>query len=78
MRRAIVTGGASGLGAATAERLNADGVEVITVDRAEGADEVLDITDASAIAALAERVGPIDIVINSAGVVGPNIPLLAR
>ncbi|WP_345802999.1 SDR family NAD(P)-dependent oxidoreductase [Microbacterium sp. AZCO] len=76
MRRAIVTGGASGLGAATAERLRADGVEVVTVDRAEGGDEVVDITDAAAVAALAERVGDIDIVINSAGIVGPNMPLL--
>lgn len=77
MRRAIVTGGASGLGAATADRLRSDGVDVITVDRSEGADEVVDITDASAIAALSERVGAIDVVINSAGVVGPNTPLLA-
>lgn len=77
MRRAIVTGGASGLGAAAAERLRADGIEVITVDRAERADEVVDITDAAAVSGLADRVGPIDILINSAGVVGPNAPLLS-
>ena len=33
-RRAIVTGAASGIGAATAERLRVDGAEVIAVDRA--------------------------------------------
>jgi 3-oxoacyl-[acyl-carrier protein] reductase len=76
MRRAIVTGGISGLGAATAARLRADDVEVITVDRSAGADQTLDITDATAVAALAERVGDVDILINSAGIVGPNIALL--
>ena len=32
MRRAMVTGGESGLGAACVARLRADGVEVISVD----------------------------------------------
>lgn len=76
MRRAIITGGASGLGAATAERLRADGVETITVDRSPGADEQVDITDVGAVQALAERVGRVDILINSAGIVGPNAPLV--
>ncbi|GAA2974152.1 3-oxoacyl-[acyl-carrier protein] reductase [Microbacterium terrae] len=76
MRRAIVTGGASGLGAATAARLRSEGIEVITVDLSDTADEVLDITDESAIAALADRIGPVDIVINSAGIVGPNVSLV--
>lgn len=76
MRRAIVTGGVSGLGAATADRLRSDGVDVITVDRADSADEVIDITDGAAVLDLARRVGPVDILINSAGVVGPNQPLL--
>lgn len=77
MRRAIVTGGASGLGAATAERLRAEGVEVVTVDRAPGADETVDITDVDVVAALAGRVGAVDILINSAGIVGPNTPLVS-
>ena len=77
MTRAIVTGGASGLGAATAARLHTDGIEVITVDLAGTADEVVDITDELAVAALADRVGPVDILINSAGIVGPNIPIIA-
>ena len=76
MRRAIITGGASGLGAATAGRLRADGVETITVDRSPGADEQVDITDVGAVQALAERVGRVDILINSAGIVGPNAPLV--
>jgi 3-oxoacyl-[acyl-carrier protein] reductase len=76
MRRAIVTGGASGLGAATADRLRRSGVDVITVDRADTADEVVDITDRQEVLALAQRVGAVDILINSAGIVGPNAPLL--
>lgn len=76
MRRAIITGGASGLGAAAAVRLRSDGVEVITVDRAGDADVLLDVTDEAAITALAARVGGVDILVNSAGVVGPNMPLI--
>ncbi|MGF6823876.1 NAD(P)-dependent dehydrogenase (short-subunit alcohol dehydrogenase family) [Microbacterium sp. ZKA21] len=76
MRTAIVTGGASGLGAAAAERLRSSGIRVITVDRASAADEVIDITDEGQVAALAERVGAVDILVNSAGVVGPNMPLV--
>ncbi|ACQ81229.1 short-chain dehydrogenase/reductase SDR [Beutenbergia cavernae DSM 12333] len=76
MRRALVTGGASGLGAAAAVRLAEDGLEVVTVDMANGADHVLDVTDDDAVAALAQRVGPVDVLVNSAGVVGPNAPLV--
>lgn len=76
MRRAIVTGGASGLGAATARRLHADGIETITLDRAGDADRHVDVTDHQAVRSLAAEIGPIDILINSAGVVGPNVPLL--
>lgn len=76
MRRAFVTGGASGLGAASAERLRADGVEVVTADLAAGADLLLDVTDDAAVAAAAAQIGPIDILINSAGIVGPGVPLI--
>lgn len=76
MKRAIVTGGASGLGAATAERLAADGVEVVRVDRAGDVEERVDVTDADAVHALAARLGTVDILVNSAGVVGPNLPLV--
>jgi 3-oxoacyl-[acyl-carrier protein] reductase len=76
MKRALITGGARGLGAATAARLRADGVEVITVDLAGDVDATLDITDEQAVTALAARVGAVDILINSAGIVGPNMPLV--
>jgi NAD(P)-dependent dehydrogenase (short-subunit alcohol dehydrogenase family) len=74
-RTAVVTGGMSGLGAAAAARLAADGVKVITMDIADGADLRVDVTDTAAVGAAAERAGPVDILVNSAGIVGPNAPL---
>jgi 3-oxoacyl-[acyl-carrier protein] reductase len=76
LKRALITGAASGLGAASAERLRADGVEVITLDVAGAVDLHVDVTDEIAVARAADSAGPIDILINSAGIVGPNVPLL--
>lgn len=75
-RRAVVTGGSSGLGAASAAKLRADGVEVVTFDVAGDPDVVVDVTDEAALVAAAAQVGPIDILINSAGIVGPGVPLI--
>lgn len=75
MRRAIVTGGMSGLGAACAERLTAEGLDVVRIDVSADADEVLDVTDEHAISQTVARIGRVDVLVNSAGVVGPNVPL---
>lgn len=74
-RTAIVTGGLSGLGAATATRLRADGLRVLTVDIADGADVVIDISDSSAVNRAVAALGAVDVLVNSAGIVGPNTPL---
>jgi len=76
MKRAIITGGQSGLGAACATRLRADGIEVITFDVSSDADCRVDVTDIASIASAMRKVGAVDILINSAGIVGPNKPLL--
>jgi 3-oxoacyl-[acyl-carrier protein] reductase len=74
-RTALVTGGARGLGAAAADRLRADGLRVITLDLLD-ADVSADVTDEQALRRLTGEIGPIDVLINSAGIVGPNKPLL--
>ncbi len=74
-RRALVTGGASGIGRAAAARLAEDGVDVVTWDVVPGADMVVDVSDAGAVASAASSLGPVDILVNSAGVVGPNVVL---
>ncbi len=71
---AVVTGGASGIGAACAVRLAAEGAIVATVDIADGVDYVVDVRDEAAIeAAFADVVGThgrLDAVVHAAGVAG--------
>ncbi|KRE30459.1 SDR family NAD(P)-dependent oxidoreductase [Agromyces sp. Soil535] len=75
---AVVTGGASGIGLATAETLAARGATVAVLDRnTDGLPDVLtgfvaDVSDRAsvdqAIAAIADRFGGIDVVVNNAGI----------
>ncbi|MCW2898281.1 MAG: short-chain dehydrogenase/reductase [Streptosporangiaceae bacterium] len=75
-RRAIVTGAGSGLGQATAARLRADGLEVIGLDLVGDVEVRVDVTDTGALAAVVADHGPADVLVNSAGIVGPGVPLL--
>ena len=80
---ALVTGGGRGIGLAVAERLSRDGCRVIGIDLApmdavrDRYDEVVvtDVADSAAVDALKDRFGNVDIVVNSAGIVGPNKPM---
>jgi NAD(P)-dependent dehydrogenase (short-subunit alcohol dehydrogenase family) len=75
---AIVTGGAAGIGAAVVARLLEGGADVAVLDlRIDGADEAAfavqaDVADdasvRAAVAAVVERFGGIDIVVNNAGI----------
>ena len=72
MSRAIVTGGASGIGAAVVSLLRERGDDVVVLDRDPSDGIQVDVTDAAAVDAAvteaAERLDGLDIVINNAGV----------
>ena len=76
-KTAVVTGGASGIGRAVAERLRNDGFRVAVLDLSptdDGLGHVADVTDRaqvdSAISAVREEFGPILVLVNAAGVEG--------
>ena len=70
-KKAVVTGGASGLGLACVRRLRAEDIEVITVDIAPDADIRTDVSDWTSVESMAKKVGAVDILVNSAGIQGP-------
>lgn len=90
-RSAIITGGASGLGLATAQRIVSEGGRVSLWDcnsdalqhakEVTGADHIhlVDVTDAAAVAEAAETsanaLGKIDILVASAGITGTTAPV---
>lgn len=83
-RRALVTGGAAGIGFACAEALAELGAHVMIADRddaaiAAGQSELvekgyavdgiaMDVTDSARVTAVADRLGVIDILVNNAGI----------
>ena len=86
-RVAVITGGARGIGYAIAERCRRSGAKIALWD-AEGAAaaaaklegaiaSTLDVTDAAAVSGALEaterRLGPVDIMVASAGITGPNL-----
>ena len=77
-RRAVVTGGASGIGEAVAKRIAAEGGKVAVWDLNGGIK--VDISDYAsvekAVAETIKQIGGIDILVNSAGITGPTVPLI--
>jgi len=70
---AVVTGGASGIGAACCRLLEASGGEAHVVDRT--GDAPLDVTDRAALDRIAEALPRLDVLINAAGVLTENRPV---
>ncbi len=85
---AVVTGGASGIGAACCRELSRAGARIAVLDRSEGSGRAVaaevdgsffacDVSDETAVegcaAAVEEALGPVDILVNSAGVI--QVPL---
>jgi len=75
MRTAIITGAESGIGAAVAERFRAAGIKVFSLDLAASADFQVDISNSEQVNNAVAQIGSVDILINSAGITGPNTPL---
>ncbi|MGL3104587.1 SDR family oxidoreductase [Bradyrhizobium sp. BR 1432] len=72
--RVLITGGAAGIGRATAERCKAEGYDVVVIDHLDG-DIVADLSDPRSTAAALEQAlknGPITRLVNNVGVVRPN------
>ncbi|MFD1786347.1 SDR family NAD(P)-dependent oxidoreductase [Sphingomonas floccifaciens] len=88
-RTAVITGGASGLGHAVAERIIAEGGQVSIWDMTAGLEEAaerlgchgvgVDVSDADAVAAAASEslaaLGKIDVLVCSAGITGATVPV---
>ena len=77
-RVALVTGAASGIGAAAARRLLAEGATVVTLDlKAEGPEGALalagDVSSSADVNAAVAQAGPVDILVCCAGVPGRSL-----
>ena len=76
MRTAIITGAESGIGAAVAERFRNAGIKVYSLDMAASADFQVDVSNSDQVNQAVAEIGFVDILINSAGITGPNTPLI--
>lgn len=92
-RTALITGGGRGIGRATAEQLANAGARVIVTARTAGEIDAVaaairerdgqaeaipsDVAEAKSVQRLFDLAGPVDIVVNNAGIIGPIAPLAA-
>lgn len=88
-KTAVITGAAQGIGLAVAERLTASGAKVVSWDvnpknqevtaRLDARAVTCDVADMVSVAEALDKTesstGPVDILVNSAGIAGPNHPI---
>jgi meso-butanediol dehydrogenase/(S,S)-butanediol dehydrogenase/diacetyl reductase len=68
-KRVVVTGGTSGIGAATAQRFRDEGCEVVVLARTPGPGVIpCDVSDRAQVDAAFAQVGDLDVLVNNAGV----------
>ena len=77
-KRAVVTGGLSGIGEAVVRRIESEGGKVAIWDMNGGINT--DISDyasvENSVAETVKQIGGIDILVNSAGITGPTVPVI--
>jgi 2-dehydro-3-deoxy-L-rhamnonate dehydrogenase (NAD+) len=78
-RVALIGGGVGGIGQAVRQRFIDSGASVVTWDLSDKADERVDVTDEAAVvsgmARIVAKFGKIDILVNAAGITGPDVPI---
>ena len=76
-RRAVVTGGLSGIGQAVVKRIESDGGKVVVWDVGGGIKtDIADFASVwNAVEQTIKQIGGIDILVNSAGITGPTVPV---
>ncbi|MEO6608002.1 MAG: SDR family NAD(P)-dependent oxidoreductase [Aestuariivirga sp.] len=77
-RRAVVTGGASGIGEAVVKRINAEGGRAVVWDLNGGIKvNIADFASVeNAVKETLSQLGGIDILVNSAAITGPTVPVV--
>ena len=68
-KRVVITGGTSGIGAATAQRFREEGCDIAILARRAGPDVLqCDVSDRAQVTAAFARIGHLDVLVNNAGV----------